>query len=275
MKNQPSNSEVDTSILGGSEGELRDRFSRSLSIMIPIELDKRRQSIGYFALENLELPASGQKNINEITGQPFKAELAGLTVYIGPIQPELQENYVKALVMLAESIDRCDQSGHSGATSLWATRLAERMNLPADEVQQVKLAGKLHDIGKSVVPRDLLTKPGPLTSEEWSIMKRHPAYGATLMEPSASLAAIRPLVRWHHEHFDGRGYPDGLVGLDIPVGARILAAADAFSTMTSGRPYRASIPMLTALQELVRCRHSQFDPEIVDHMVGLCLEFPF
>lgn len=269
MKPIPSDSEVDISILGGSEGELRDRFFRSLSIMIPIELDRRRQSIGYFALENLELPAAGQQYLNEITGRPYKAELAGLTVFLGPIRPELQENYVKALIMLADSIDRCDQSGHSSSTSYWAERLARRINLPEDDIEQIILAGKLHDIGKSVVPRDLLTKPGPLTKEEWDIMKRHPAYGATLTEPSPSLDKIRPLIRWHHERFDGRGYPDGLAGTDIPIGARILSAADAYSTMTTGRPYRAPIDPLTALQELVNCRQSQFDPFVIDNMVGL------
>jgi HD-GYP domain-containing protein (c-di-GMP phosphodiesterase class II) len=272
MKINPLNTEVDTSIAGGNEGELRDRFCRSLSIMIPIELDRRRQSIGYFELKNLELPAGGQKNINEITGQPYHPELAGLTVYIGPIQPELQENYVKALVMLAESIDRCDQSGHSESTSLWAVRLAQRMGLPQEEITQIKLAGKLHDIGKSVVPRDLLIKPGPLTSEEWDIMKRHPAYGVALMESSVVFVFISLMVRWHHERYDGKGYPDKIGGTEIPVSARILAAADAFSTMTNGRPYRDPMPFIAALQELVRCRGTQFDPEIVDNMVGLCLE---
>jgi HD-GYP domain-containing protein (c-di-GMP phosphodiesterase class II) len=270
MKIVPRNAEVDTSIVGGSEGELRDRFHRSLSIMIPIELDKRRQSFGYFAFENLELPPCGQKHLNDITGRPFQAELAGLTVYIGPIQPELQENYVKALVMLAESIDKCDQAGHSDTTSQWAERLAKGAGLETEDVQRIKLAGKIHDIGKSVVPRDLLVKPGPLTKGEWDIMRRHPAYGATLMEPSVALDNIRPLVRWHHEHFNGRGYPDCLAGMDIPIGARILSIADAYSTMTTGRPYRAAIPPETALMELVRCRETQFDPNLVDLMVELC-----
>jgi response regulator RpfG family c-di-GMP phosphodiesterase len=272
MKTNPLNTEVDTSIAGGNEGELRDRFCRSLSIMIPIELESRRQTVGYYELKNPELPAGGQKNINELTGQPYHPEIAGLTVYIGPIRPELQASYIKALVMLAESIDRCDQSGHSDSTSMWAARLAEKMGLPEDEIQLIKLAGKLHDIGKSVVPRDLLIKPGPLSSEEWDIMRKHPAYGAALMQPSVSLSALIPLVRWHHERFDGKGYPDRIGGSDIPIGARILAAADAFSTMTNGRPYREPVPVVSALQELVRCRNTQFDPQVVDHLVGLCLE---
>lgn len=272
MKISPLNSQIDTSIHRGSEGELRDRKYRSLSIMIPIELDKRNQAFGFFALENLELPEGGQKYLNDITGTPFQAELAGLTVYTGPILPELQKNYVKALVMLADSIDRCDQSGHSLNTSLWAYRLAKQMELPEAEILQIKLAGKLHDIGKSVVPRDLLTKPGPLSADEWEIMKRHPGYGATLMEPSTSLEHIRPFVRWHHERYSGGGYPDGLAGSEIPLGARILSVADAFSTMTTGRPYRLPIPHQTALDELVRCRGTQFDPQVVDLMVDICHE---
>ena len=152
--------------------------------------------------------------------------------------------------------------------SLWAQRLARQIGLREEEVQDLCLAGKIHDVGKAVVSRDLLVKPGPLTANEWLIIKRHPGYGAVLMEPSKSLRKIQPMVRWHHERFDGSGYPDGLAGRDIPLGARILAVVDAFSTMIGGRTYRDPISSESALEELIRCRGSQFDPELIDYMAA-------
>jgi len=251
----------------GSDGGIWDRFYRSQNIMIPIELDQTNQIYGFFALNTRELPEGGQKNLNEITGTPFKVELAGLTVYVGPVLPMMQERYIKALVTLADSIDRCDHTQHSRITAKWAQRMAERLGLPLAEGQQLELAGRLHDIGKAVVSRDMLTKTGPLSEPEWAIMRRHPAYGAALMEPSQTLAPIRPFVRWHHERFDGSGYPDGIAGQEIPLGARILCVADAFSTLTSGRSYRSPVEVQLALNELIFCRETQFDPELIDLLV--------
>jgi len=269
MEKMPLHSEYELSEPRGSDGGLWDRFYRSQNIMIPIELDQNNQIFGFFALNTQELPIGGQKNLNEITGTPFKVELAGLTVYVGPILPVMQEKYVKALVALADSIDRCDQTAHSCTTAKWAQLMSERMGFGPDEIQMITLAARLHDIGKAVVSRDMLTKPGPLNEPEWEVMRRHPAYGAALMEPSQTLKEIRPLVRSHHEHFDGRGYPDGLAGEDIPLGARILSVADAFSTMTTGRAYRAPIPVYGALNEMIFCRGTQFDPEMVDILVEI------
>ncbi|HEX7557519.1 MAG TPA: HD domain-containing phosphohydrolase [Leptolinea sp.] len=263
-----------TSVSGehGDAGSVEEQNS-PLKIMIPMELDRKKQVFGFFALENDELPEGSQKNLNEITGTPFKAELAGLTIYVGPVVQTLQENYNKALFMLADSIDRCDHSAHSKNTALWAKRIAESMRLPEDEIYEITLAGRLHDIGKAVVPRDLLTKPGPLCDHEWEIIKRHADYSAALMEPSQNLKNIIPLVRAHHEHFNGKGYSQHLAGQDIPLGARILGVADAFSTMTSGRAYRAPIPFETAQTELVRCSGTQFDPDVVKAMIIVLRRF--
>jgi HD-GYP domain-containing protein (c-di-GMP phosphodiesterase class II) len=253
----------------GSEGGIWARFYRAQNLMIPVVLDENNQSYGFFALNTRELPEGGQKNLNEITGTPFKVELAGLTVYVGPVLPMMQERYIKALVALADSIDRCDHTFHSLVTAKWAQRMAERLGLPLVEVQQLELAGRLHDIGKAVVSRDMLIKSGPLSEPEWAIMHRHPAYGAALMEPSETLAPIRPFVRWHHERFDGSGYPDGIAGQEIPLGARILSVVDAFSTLTGGRTYRSPVEVQFALNELINCQETQFDPELVDLLVEL------
>jgi HD-GYP domain-containing protein (c-di-GMP phosphodiesterase class II) len=252
----------------GDAGRVEEQI-RPVQIMIPMELDRKNRVFGFFALDTDELPEGSQKNLNEITGTPFKPELAGLTVYAGPVVQAIQENYSKALFMLADSIDRCDNSAHSQNTSLWAKRISETMRLADDEVIEISLASRLHDIGKSIISRELLTKPGPLTEEEWRIIKRHSEYGAALMQPSQGLTNIIPLVHAHHERFDGRGYPDGLAGQDIPLGARIIGVADAFSTMITGRAYRAPISIEQAKQDLIRNSGTQFDPEIVKAMVIL------
>lgn len=261
--NDPINPELST---GQKYDELGIPYFQFPNILIPIVTEKQKTISGFFALENRELPESGQKYLNEITRTPFKAGLAGLTVFSAPFQPAVQENYNRALIMLANSIDRCDQSGHSQLTSSWAKHLARQIGLSEEEVNHITLAGRLHDIGKAVVSLELLTKPGPLTPSEWSVIQRHPKYSAALMEPSQNLDKLRPMVRWHHEHFDGKGYPDGISGYDIPIGARILAVVDAYSTMVSGRAYRSPMTSSAALTELSRCSGSQFDPELVDQM---------
>lgn len=252
----------------GDAGRVEEQI-RPVQIMIPIELDRKNRVFGFFALDTEELPEGSQTNLNEITGTPFKPELAGLTVYAGPVVQALQENYSKALFMLADSIDRCDNSAHSQNTALWAKRIAETMRLDENEVMEISLASRLHDIGKSIIPRELLTKPGPLTEEEWVIIKRHSEYGAALMQPSQGLANIIPIVHAHHERFDGKGYPNGLAENDIPLGARILGLADAFSTMITGRAYRAPISFELAKQDLLRNSGTQFDPDVVKAMVLL------
>ncbi|BCY16726.1 hypothetical protein hrd7_05750 [Leptolinea sp. HRD-7] len=252
----------------GDAGRVEEQI-RPVQIMIPMELDRKNRVFGFFALDTEDLPEGSQKNLNEITGTPFKPELAGLTVIAGPVVQTLQENYSKALFMLADSIDRCDNSAHSQNTALWAKRIAETMRLEENEVMEISLASRLHDIGKSIIPRELLTKPGPLSAEEWQIIKRHSEYGAALMQPSQGLSAIIPLVFAHHERFDGTGYPNGLAGSNIPLGARILGVADAFSTMVSGRAYRAPITLDQAKQELIQNSGTQFDPDIVKTMINL------
>ena len=255
--------------LQGEVEDFGDRNNRSQNILIPVQLDGSNNSFGYYYLDNYQFPNDGQKNLDEIIGTPLKVELAGLNIYVGPIIPKFQDNYVNALFTLADSIDRCDSSGHSKETGIWAQRLAQFMRLPGIEVLTLGLAGKLHDIGKSVVSKELLTKPGPLSQTEWSIMKQHPVYSSALMDPIHALDVIKPMVRWHHERYDGSGYPDGISRENIPLGSRILAVVDAYTTMIGGRRYKNPIPEELALKELIRCRGTQFDPEIVLMMVEL------
>jgi HD-GYP domain-containing protein (c-di-GMP phosphodiesterase class II) len=131
------------------------------------------------------------------------------------------------------------------------------------EIEEIRLAGIIHDVGKIKVPDVVLNKPTLLTAQEYEIVKSHPAWGAKILEP-LKVTAIERIVRHHHEAFDGQGYPDNLKGEQIPFGARIIAVADAFEAMVSARAYRKGRPVEEALAELRRCRGTQFDPFVVD-----------
>jgi diguanylate cyclase (GGDEF)-like protein len=144
-------------------------------------------------------------------------------------------------------------------------RVAATLDLPDEEREPLLQAAALHDVGKAAVPDAILRKPGPLTEQEWVFMRQHTVVGERILMAAPSLSAAAKLVRWSHERFDGRGYPDGLRGTEIPLGARIIAVCDAFDAMTTPRPYR-TLPLSTqdALVELRACAGAQFDPDVVD-----------
>ncbi|HUY62163.1 MAG TPA: HD domain-containing phosphohydrolase, partial [Candidatus Dormibacteraeota bacterium] len=168
------------------------------------------------------------------------------------------------LEMLVEVSDAREHAikGHSMRVSKWARALAERFDLPADEVNRIAVAGRLHDIGKIGIPDDILRKPGPLTEDERILMMAHAALGAGIVEHAGPLAPVAPIVRHHHEWWDGRGYPEGLRAEAIPLGARIVSLADTLDSMTTNRPYRVAKSMDEALAEVERCSGTQFDPRL-------------
>jgi two-component system, cell cycle response regulator len=144
-----------------------------------------------------------------------------------------------------------------------AQSLGERLRLPAEELAQLRQAAELHDVGKLAIPEDVLHKPGPLDPEEWVFVRRHPLIGERIIGAAPALASAAKLVRSTHERHDGTGYPDGLAGDQIPLGARIIAVCDAFTAMTSPRPYAPQLTVPQALVELRDGAGSQFDPAVV------------
>ncbi|MDO8615933.1 MAG: diguanylate cyclase [Dehalococcoidia bacterium] len=158
---------------------------------------------------------------------------------------------------------------HIERCSRYTAQLAEELGLGQREVSILRLASLLHDIGKLVVPVEVLCKPGPLTEEEWSQMKQHPTHALHILGPIDSVAEAVPAILHHHEHFDGSGYPGGLAGEDIPIESRIMLVADAFDAMTTDRPYRKGMSVERAIAELKTHSGTQFDPTIVKAFVEM------
>jgi putative two-component system response regulator len=169
---------------------------------------------------------------------------------------------VRALISLLSIKDNYTGE-HSNMTANYAEAVALRLNLSAEEVTQIKLGALLHDIGKIGVPECILCKAGRLTAEETIIMRRHVEYGEHVLEGVPHMEAVRAIVKYHHEWWDGNGYPLGLKGEDIPLAARIVAVADAYDAMTSDRPYRQHLSQAIAVERLQRASGTQFDELVV------------
>ena len=173
-----------------------------------------------------------------------------------------------ALARGAEAKDT-DTGDHIKRVQATAERLALASGLSVEEAAAIGWAGMLHDVGKLHVPDAILLKPGPLTADEWAIMRQHPIWGEQILADGDGFALARRIARWHHENFDGTGYPDGLAGIHIPPEARIVRVADAFDAMTHTRPYRQARSVELALEELDRWAGRQFDPEMVRLLIEL------
>jgi putative nucleotidyltransferase with HDIG domain len=193
------------------------------------------------------------------------------TIAIGNIElfSSLQEAYVSTVRSLAAAVDAKDPytRGHSDRVAEYSLAVAEKLDLSTDQRVALEMAAYLHDIGKIGIREEILLKPGRLDDVEMEQMRHHPLIGANILKPVAFPWAIAPIVRHHHEHWDGAGYPAGLRGEEIPLLARILAAADACEAMTSDRPYRRGRTVEEAVEELRRCSGTQFDPRVVDAFV--------
>ncbi|MGH9791314.1 MAG: HD domain-containing phosphohydrolase, partial [Candidatus Acidiferrales bacterium] len=182
---------------------------------------------------------------------------------------QLSPAIIETITSLAFAIDAKDHytQGHSQKVASYAVLLAEALagegRLSQAEVEEIRLAALLHDVGKVGIPEAILNKTGPLNGEEWEIMKTHTSLGARVLEPLRVMGALQRIIRHHHEFYDGSGYPDQLSGAQIPFGARVVAIADAFDTITSDRTYKKARSPEDALAELLRCAGAQFDPELV------------
>lgn len=185
---------------------------------------------------------------------------------------ETRELFEQTIEALSKAVDARDPytRNHSSRVSHIAEAMCREMRLPENEIERIKWAGLLHDIGKIGIRDNVLLKEGPLDKHERVLMNQHPTIGAEIVKPARQLATEAPLIRAHHEWINGSGYPDGAEALNIPLGARVLTIADAYEAMTSSRPYR-KVPLSheQAVDQLERFAGIQFDPEIVPVLIGL------
>lgn len=201
----------------------------------------------------------------ELSLRDAKDAFFNLLIDLKEAYNSLESLYNELLIAFSTAIDAKSPwtRGHSERVTNYAITIAREMGIDGDDINILKTAGLLHDIGKIGTYDVILDKPSKLTDEELSIMKQHPRIGEEILKPINGFKNVLSIVRSHHERFDGSGYPDGLKGEDIPLLARILFVADSFDSMTSDRPYRPAPGIGYAIEELKRCSGTQFDPDVV------------
>lgn len=182
---------------------------------------------------------------------------------------DLEDLLINTITSLVSAIDAKSPwtKGHSERVTYYARKIGSELGLSEKEIETLTLAGLLHDIGKLGTYDAVLDKPDKLTAEEFELVKKHPVKGIAILSPIKQLKDIIPIIRHHHEKYDGKGYPDGLKGEEIPLSARILCAADSFDAMTAKRPYKAAREMKDAKEELKRCAGIHFDPDVVEAFI--------
>lgn len=193
------------------------------------------------------------------------------TVELKLQQEKIKKLFLQTVAALSEAVDAKDRytSGHSRRVAEYARRIAERMGKSKEEQEEIFQAGLLHDVGKIRVPAEIINKPGKLTEEEFAVIKIHPVTGYHILHEISEDTLIAISAKYHHERYDGKGYPNGLIGDKIPEIARILGVADSYDAMTSNRSYRNALPQEVVREEIERGKGTQFDPRIADVMLSL------
>lgn len=187
------------------------------------------------------------------------------------ILQDLSELFYKTIKSIAHALDAKDQytHGHSMRVTLYSLALAKSLNLEDELLEEIEITGLLHDIGKIAIPEKILLKPGKLTPEEYDVIKTHPDLGKRLVEGIDKLKVVSTWLKYHHERYDGKGYPDGIAGEQIPISSRIIAIADTYDAMTSTRAYRQALSHQEAIDEIHNCAGTQFDPELANLFIQI------
>lgn len=249
---------------------LRMGLRDNLLYLLPLRVNQ--EALGVLALGE-EHKVGAEKVIKE------KMRLAGLiadqaagAIYRARLSYRLEESQLQTVLALAKVMESRDPDtgNHSRKVTAIAVRLARKLNCSPAEEQVIRWAAMLHDIGKVGIRDDILKKPGALEKDEWDMMRRHPVIGADIVRMSSNLNFVATLIQAHHERYDGNGYPYGLQREMIPLGARILSVADAYSAMTDqSHTYRKVLTLDEALVEIKQCSGTQFDPRVVDAFISL------
>jgi HD-GYP domain-containing protein (c-di-GMP phosphodiesterase class II) len=199
------------------------------------------------------------------------AEHLAAAVRTGDLYEQLTQSMIGTAEALAAALEAKDSytADHARSIADLAVTVGRKLDLSDSAIEDLRYGGIFHDVGKIAIPDAIINKPGPLTDEEFEVIKQHPDIGAEILAPVPFLYGVRTIVRHAHEHWDGGGYPEGLRGAQIPLGARIVLAVDAYHAMTSDRPYREAMSHQEACQELRDHAGTQFDPEVVDALLAV------
>jgi response regulator RpfG family c-di-GMP phosphodiesterase len=235
--------------------------SRQVSSLIVVPLKMRDRLLGFVGTASLSASRrfdEGQRKLLSIIASRAAAAIENARLY-----EDLQATFQQTIQSLARTIDKMDRytSGHSERVARYAVNLAKWLGLDEPTIEVVRHSALMHDIGKIGCVMNL-NKAGKLTQSEYEVFKRHPTYGREILDPIKFLGPVIPGVHLHHERWDGRGYPLGLAGKDIPLIARIIAVADTYDAMTSDRAYRRALPHEVTVSEIERCSGTQFDPDV-------------
>jgi putative nucleotidyltransferase with HDIG domain len=235
--------------------------SRQVSSLIVVPLKMRDRLLGFVGTVSLTASRrfdEGQRKLLSIIASRAAAAIENARLY-----EDLQATFQQTIQSLARTIDKMDRytAGHSERVARYAVNLARWLGLDDAAIEVVRHSALMHDIGKIGCVMNL-NKAGKLTQTEYEVFKRHPTYGREILDPIKFLGPVIPGVHLHHERWDGRGYPLGLAGKDIPLIARIISVADTYDAMTSDRAYRRALPHEVTVSEIERCSGTQFDPDI-------------
>jgi putative nucleotidyltransferase with HDIG domain len=240
----------------------RTEFKTRNIICVPVKVKKKLIGV----LEAINKKGKGKFDREDLTLLTSLADQVAIALDNSRLYGELEEMFFQTAESLADAIEKRDPytGGHTQRVTLYSQAIAKYLQLEPFEKKWLKIASVLHDIGKIGVEDDILRKRDQLTPEEFNVIKRHSDMGAEILEHIRQLREIVPGVKYHHEHVDGKGYPDGLKGKEIPILAKIVAVADTYDAMTTDRPYRKAMEKEGAIEELKRCSGTQLDKEVVE-----------
>ncbi len=248
-----------------------DRFSAAESVLsmnlrsvMCAPLVSKGNVLGLIYLDNREKPDCFDKD--DVALLSALANQAAIAIENSQLYESVQKAYHEAILALLNTVEAKDPytRGHSQRTSRYALGIAQEMGLSEEECRKIKTAAELHDIGKIGVREQIIGKESPLSTVEFHSIQAHVLTGENILKPIGYLSFTLPMVRHHHESYNGTGYPEGLKGRKIPLGARIISVADAFDAMTTQRPYNKPLPLKEALENCRGSKGKQFDPEVID-----------
>jgi putative nucleotidyltransferase with HDIG domain len=259
--------DIDRELNKQKKSDSNDKYSNKSFLCVPLKI--KNEIIGVLSVNNKE--NNEIFNENDLELLIILSSQIAVAIENANLYDDMKDSYKTTILALSNALDAKDSytGGHSSQVTKYAIPVAEYLGYNKKQLERLEYAGLLHDIGKIGIIENILNKNGRLTDDEFAIIKKHPVIGAEILQAVNFLEDIVPIVKYHHERWDGKGYPDGLKGEEIPLGARIISVSDTFDAMTSDRPYRDGLPAKIARDEIEKCSGSQFDPVVAHAFLKL------